>query len=130
MDEEIPPLVSAADWAKTPPEVRQAFLSLVDLVRELSAQVQDLRARLNQTSHNSSKPPSSDPPSAPPPPTPRVARGRKRGGQPGHADQQRPLLPEEQLDSIVALRPTTCWHCQAGLSAALPLTGPIWVYQI
>jgi len=130
MDEEIPPLVSAADWAKTPPEVRQAFVALVDLVRELSAQVQELRAQLKQTSHNSSKPPSSDPPFAPPPPTSRVARGRKRGAQPGHTDQQRPLLPEDQLDAIVALRPTRCAQCQATLAPDLPLSGPIWVYQI
>jgi transposase len=130
MDEEIPPLVSATDWAKTPPDVRQAFVSLVDMVRELSAQVQELRALLKQTSHNSSKPPSSDPPSAPPAPAPRVARGRKRGGQPGHPDQQRPLLPEDQLDAIVALRPTSCSHCQAALAPELPLSGPIWVYQI
>jgi transposase len=130
MDEEIPPLVSAADWAKTPPEVQQAFVSLVDLVRELSAQVQELRSQLKQTSHNSSKPPSSDPPAAPPPSTPRVARGRKRGGQPGHADQQRPLLPEDQLDAIVALRPTSCSHCQTVLAPELPRSGPIWVYQI
>src|SRR5690242_18901511 len=111
MQEEPPPLVSAADWAKTPPEVQRAFLSLVDLVRELSAQVQVLRAQLKQTSHNSSKSPSSDPPSAPPSPAPGVPRGRKRGAQPGHSDQQRPLLPEDQLDAIVALRPTSCLHC-------------------
>ena len=130
MDEEIPPLVSATDWAKTPPDVRQAFVSLVDLVRELSAQVQELRAQLKQTSHNSSKPPSSDPPSAPPAPAPRVTRGRTRGGQPGHPDQQRPLLPEDQLDAIVAVRPTSCSHCQAALAPELPLSGPIWVYQV
>src|SRR5215207_7324551 len=130
MQEEPPPLVSVADWAKTPPDVRQAFVSLVDLVRELSAQVQELRAQLKQTSHNSSKPPSSDPPSAPPAPAPRVARGRKRGGQPGHPDQQRPLLPEDQLDAIVAFRPTSCSHCQAALAPELPLSGPIWVYQV
>jgi transposase len=129
MQEEPPPLVSATDWAKTPPEVRHAFVTLVELVRELSAQVQELRAQLKQTSHNSSKPPSSDPPSAPPP-TPRAPRGRKRGAQPGHPDQQRPLLPEDQLDAIVALRPTSCSHCQAILAPDLPLCGPIWVYQI
>jgi transposase len=130
MDEEIPPLVSATDWAKTPPDVRQAFVALVDLVRELSAQLQEVRTQLKQTSHNSSKPPSSDPPSAPPPSPARVTRGRKRGGQPGHSNQQRPLLPEDQLDAIVALRPTGCSHCQAILSSDLPLSGPIWVYQI
>jgi transposase len=130
MDDEPPPLVSAADWAKTPPDVQLAFLSLVDMVRDLSTQVLELRARLNQTSHNSSQPPCSDPPSAPPSPPMRVGRGRKRGAQPGHSDQQRPLLSEDQLDAIVALRPTTGSHSQASLSADLPLSGPIYVYQI
>jgi hypothetical protein len=42
-DDEIPPLVSAADWAQTPPHVRDAFLSLVAMVRELSARVKERR---------------------------------------------------------------------------------------
>ena len=130
MHDEPPPLVSAADWANTPPDVQLAFLSLVDMVRQLSAELQELRARLNQTSHNSSKPPSSDPPSAPPPPTPRVPRGRPRGAQAGHPDQQRPFLPEDQLDEIVPLRPSSCPHCQTELSADLPLCGQIWATQI
>jgi transposase len=130
MDDEPPPLVSAADWAQTPPDVQLAFLSLVDMVRDLSAQVLELRARLNQTSHNSSKPPSSDPPSAPPAPPARVPRGRKRGGQTGHMDQQRPLVPPEQVDTIVPLRPTICPQCQTGLAADLPLTGSLWYCQI
>src|SRR5205085_2616363 len=130
MDDEPPPVVSAADWATTPSDVQLAFLSLVDMVRELSAQVLELRARLNHTSHNSAQPPSRDPPSTPPTSPARVARGRKRGAQPGHSDQQRPLLPEDQLDAVVALRPTNCSHCQASLSPDLPLSGPIWVYQI
>jgi len=107
MDDDPPPLVSAADWVQTPPAVQLAFLTLVDLVHDLSAQVQELRARLNQTSRNSSKPPSSDPPSAPPAPPARVPRARTRGAQKGHPDQQRPLLPPEQVDTIVPLRPTT-----------------------
>jgi hypothetical protein len=32
MDEETPPLVSATDWAQTPPDVQVAFLALVDMV--------------------------------------------------------------------------------------------------
>lgn len=129
MDDAPPPLVSAADWAQTPPDVQLAFLTLVDLVRELSARVQDLEQRLKQTSRNTSKPPSSDPPSTPPPP-PRTPRGRLRGGQPGHADQQRPLLPTDQVDTIVPLRPTVCTHCQTPLAADLPISGPVWYCQV
>jgi transposase len=128
-DDDIPPLVSAVDWARTPPDVQAAFLSLVEMVRALSVRVKELEAQLKQTSRNTSKPPSSDPPSAPPAPA-RVPRGKPKGAQPGHPDQQRPLLPEDQLDAIVPLRPTTCSHCQAPLSADLPLAGPLAVYQI
>ena len=129
-DEAPPPLVSAADWAKTPPEVQTAFLTLVDMVRDLSAQVQALRAQVQQTSRNSSKPPSSDPPSAPAPPAARVPRGRKAGAQSGHPDQQRPLLPPEQVDTIVPLRPTCCPTCQIPLTLDLPLIGPTWYAQV
>jgi transposase len=124
-----PPLVSAEDWAKTPPDVQLAFLTLVDLVRDLSARVLELETRLKQTSRNTSKPPSSDPPSAAPPP-PRTPRGRKRGGQPGHADQQRPLVPSDQVNMIVPLRPTVCLQCQTPLAADLPLSGPVWYCQV
>lgn len=129
-DDDAPPLVSAEDWAQTPPDVQLAFLSLVDMVRALSTEVQELRARLNQTSRNSSKPPSSDPPSAPPSPSPRVGGGRKAGAQPGHGDQQRPLLPPEQVDTIVPLRPTTCPTCQTALARDLPLSGPTYFCQV
>lgn len=129
MDDAAPPLVSAADWAQTPPDVQLAFLTLVDLMRELSTRVQDLEQRLKQTSRNTSKPPSSDPPSAPPP-APRPPRGRSRGGQPGHAEQQRPLVPSDQVDTVVPLRPTTCAHCQTPMAPDLPLSGPIWYCQV
>jgi transposase len=82
MPDDLPPLVSAEDWAQTPPDVRTAYLTLVDMVRELSMRLQELEARLKQTSRNTSKPPSSDPPSSPPPP-PRVPRGKPKGAQPG-----------------------------------------------
>jgi transposase len=121
MDEQddIPPLVSAADWALTPPDVRTAFLSLVQMVRELSARVRELEAQLKLTSRNSSKPPSSDPPSAPPTP-PRVHRGKPKGAQVGHADQQRPLLPPDQVDEMVVCQPDLCPQCQTALPADLP----------
>jgi transposase len=129
MQEERPPLVSAADWAKTPPSVRAAYLELVQMVRDLSVEVQELRARVNQTSRNSSKPPSSDPPSAPPSPT-RVPRGRQRGAQQGHTPQQRPLVPPDQVDEIVVLRPTLCPVCHTTLPPSLPDALPIERHQV
>src|SRR3954447_6810762 len=77
----------------------------------LHERVQELEARLGQTSANSSRPPSTDPPQAPakhrPPPS-----GRKRGGQPGHRGACRGLLPAEQVDDIVALVPARCRYCE------------------
>lgn len=82
-----------ADWQTTPASVPAVVRALVQVVQEIQGQhqaaltriaaleqeVADLRARLNQHSQNSSKPPLSDPPSAPPRPA-RVPRGRKAGG--------------------------------------------------
>jgi len=98
-------------------EVRQ-FLAL--LVAKLAA----VEVRLNQTSQNSSKPPSSDPPSAParPAKTPR-GKPKTKGAQPGHPDQQRDLLPEAKVDTIIPLRPSSCSHCQAALPQNLAPIG-------
>src|SRR3982751_903618 len=72
-----------------------------ELIRQLQQQLADAQAKLNTNSSNSSLPPSSDrfhgkrrPPA--PPEQPR----KKRGGQPGHPRQQRPLVPPEQLRQI------------------------------
>jgi transposase len=137
MDDEILPLnISPEDWARTPPAVQVAIMSLVDMVRALSAEVQaqraeikELRARLGQSSHNSSKPPSSDPPDAPPKP-PRTPRGKPKGAQKGHPDQQRPLVPPEQVDQIVSVRPTQCPGCQHTLAPDLPDAAPVRRRQI
>lgn len=82
----------------------------------LEARVAELEARLGQNSQNSSRPPSSDPPS--------VARarrppsGRKPGGQPGHEGHQRMLLPAEQVDAIVPVKPRRCRRCGGRLVGA------------
>ncbi len=129
MPDEPPPLVSAADWANTPPAVREAFLTVVDMVRQLSVEVQQLRVRVNQTSKNSSKPPSSDPPDRPPPPA-RRASARKQGAQPGHPDQQRPLLPPDQVHEIITLQPSACPVCQTTLPPDLPDVSPVIRSQV
>jgi transposase len=118
--------ISSEDWAQTPETVRLALRSMFDIMqaqgqqlREFQQVIRDLQAKLGQTSQNSSKPPSADPPSAPPTP-PRVPRGRKVGGQPGHTGQQRPLVPPERVDEAVELRPEQCPHCQTPFPAELP----------
>ena len=122
MAHEPPPVIAPDDWTATPPAVQSLVLELMAMVRQLSAEVQALRVRVNQTSRNSSKPPSSDPPSAPP--SARRSTGRKRGAQPGHADQQRPLLPPDQVHELVSLQPTTCSVCSVPLPSGLPDVAP------
>jgi transposase len=126
--------ISEQDWAATPPAVRTALLALQQQVRlmgirftayekqlaslreqlstvdDLKAEVAELRERLGQNSSNSSKPPSSDPPSYKPSPR-RVPKGRKRGGQPGHQGNTRRLLPAEEVDHLVELKPAACGGC-------------------
>ena len=118
--------ISDHDWAQTPPSVRLAMHSLLDIVRaqsaqigELQTQVRELQVKAGQNSRNSSKPPSSDPPSLPPPP-PHPARGRQAGGQPGHPGHHRPLVPPDQVDEIVALCPSQCPACATPLPRDLP----------
>ena len=111
MDDELPPPddIPAEEWATWPLAARV-------LVTRLLARVQVLEQRLNQTSQNSSKPPSSDPPSAPPRP-PKVPRGRKAGGQPGHAGHTR---ERREPDAIVPLHPSACPSCHTPLNPTLP----------
>lgn len=96
------------------------------LIAELRAQlvaqekrIRDLEARLNKNSQNSSRPPSSDPPGAPPRPK-KPPTGRSPGGQPGHEGHHRPLLPPDQVNQFVDLKPSHCGKCGHALSGQDP----------
>lgn len=93
------------------------------LIRALWAEVQRLRARLaelegRKTPQNSSLPPSTQHPHAKPKRN-RKSR-RKRGGQPGHAKHERPLIPTSQCDEVQALKPTACRRCGGPLQGSDP----------
>jgi transposase len=128
--------ISEEDWNQTPASVRAALMFLIqqnqrlenrcatyelqvqrleaelERLKKLELEVAELRERLGQNSQNSSKPPSSDPPSVPRP-NKHQPTGRKRGGQHGHQGHGRTLLPPEQVDRIVELRPVNCHRCGA-----------------
>jgi transposase len=117
-----PPL-PADVWIRLPPEARALVEALrADVgelqgqVRALRQQVEELQARLNQNSTNSSRPPSTDPPQAKRRP-PRSPSGRRPGGQPGHPRQQRPLLT---ADHIEVLKPAQCRRCGHALQGEDP----------
>jgi len=111
-EEQIPPGITAEDWAATPLAVQQWVVSLLETVVALQKRVAELEERVNQTSRNSSKPPSSDLPNAPPRPK-SPPSGRKAGGQPGHVGHGRSLKPVAQVKHVVVARPTACAACGA-----------------
>ena len=111
-EEQIPPGITAEDWAATPLAVQEWVVSLLETVVALQKRVAELEERVNQTSRNSSKPPSSDPPNAPPRPK-SPPSGRKAGGQPGHVGHGRSLKPVAQVKHVVVARPTACAACGA-----------------
>jgi transposase len=114
-----PPLPKVL-WDLIPATAQAALLVLFDNlqteVADLRQQVADLTARLDQNSHNSSRPPSSDAPSVKRPP-PREPSRRKRGAQPGHEFHHRPLLP---ADEEVPCKPTACRRCGKTLVGSDP----------
>src|SRR5438132_2515522 len=119
-------------WERTPPAIRTYIetlegqvQTLTSMVHTLQEQVRTLEERLNQTSRNSSRPPSSDPPQPVRPRRPRSKR--RRGGQPGHPGHTRTLIPVEEVDEVVVLKPEQCTHCHAPLSGDDPKP---WRHQV
>lgn len=96
--------------ARQPPEAQA-------IIRLLLAKIADLEARLNRTPRNSSRPPSTQHPHARPVKPPTKSK-KKRGGQPGHPRHERPLIPTEQCDEVVPLKPTECRRCGTKLSGS------------
>ena len=106
--------------ARQPPEAQA-------IIRALLAKIEELQDRLNQSPRNSSLPPSTEHPHAKPPGRKPQAT-RHRGGQPGHPRHERPLLPTEQCDDVIPLKPATCRRCGRELSGedAEPLRHQVW----
>jgi len=118
----VPP-IAVELWNQIPPAARAAVLSLVQRyerrLQALQQHVDELRQRLNQNSTNSSRPPSSDSPHVKRRP-PKPSAGRQRGGQPGHARQQRPLVPPEQIKQAISVKPPACRQCGQALHGEDP----------
>lgn len=91
-------------------ELQPQVAALVAANAELASKVQELSARLNKDSHNSSKPPSSDGYTKPPkPPNLRGKSEKKSGGQTGHAGCT--LERVAKPDYHVVHAPKTCGSC-------------------
>jgi len=82
---------------------------LRSVVASLTAEIKELKAKLNKTSKNSNKPPSSDGPKKGAPKNSRVPSGKPSGGQPGHKGVTKELNPAP--DAVVELKPITVCEC-------------------
>jgi len=111
--ERTPPIPSEL-WEQIPPHVQAVLWVVLDRyearIASLEAEVTELKARLNQSSQNSSKPPSSDGPHVKRKP-PRPVSGRTQGGQPGHRAHHHTLVPVEQVNEVMVCTPTHCRRC-------------------
>ena len=90
---------------------------LKDRILQLETRLQEVEARLNQNSRNSSKPPSSDM-FRPSPKSLRESSGRHPGGQVGHLGNT--LKPVDKPNHIVQHRVECCMGCQHPLTDQEP----------
>ena len=127
-----PPAFPHEGWERIPAEAQAYIRALEARVEALEAIVQALQEhnralqeQLTQTSRNSSRPPSSDPPQHARPHRPRSTR--RRGGQPGHTGHTRTLIPVEDVDEVVVLKPEQCPRCHALLRGEDPTP---WRHQV
>src|SRR5436305_3032979 len=120
---QIPPQVLLS-WPKEAQEFIATLQTLLEkqqaLLTDQQAQINELTARLNQNSQNSDKPPSQDPPWQRPPKKEADPNKKPKGGQVGHSRHLRQLVPLEQVDEVVEVRPTLCVNhrCAAPLRAS------------
>ena len=100
---------------------------LRSVVEYYEHRIAELEANLNKSPQNSSLPPSTQHPHAKPPST-KPKSNKKRGGQPGHAKHERPLLPTDQCDDVQTLKPEQCRRCGMTLVGmdAEPCGTKIW----
>ena len=104
-------------WERIPPEAQAYIRALEARVAMLEVTVQQLRAQLQQDSRPSSRPPSSDSPQALAKRPRREPTGRRPGGHPGHT---RVLVPVEEVDVVVPVKPERCSHCHHAWQGADP----------
>lgn len=124
-----PPLPSEI-WERTPREAQEYILALEARVAALEASVQELRERLRQDSRTSSRPPSSDALHSQQQRPRRPPSGRRPGGQPGHRGQTRTLMPVDEVDVVVPLKPAFCARCHQPLAGEDPQPQRHQVFEI
>jgi transposase len=121
-------VVSEERIARQSPEAQAIIRGLLGRIAKLETELEELRRQVKgKTPQNSSLPPSTQHPHARPEPGKRKSKNR-RGGQPGHAKHQRPLIPTEDCDEVKTLKPKECRRCLGKLSGndPAPLRHQVW----
>lgn len=109
--------------ARQPAEAQTVIRLLLAQLAEMDTELKALK----KTPQNSSLPPSTQHPQAKPAP-PKTKSPQKRGGQPGHARCERPLIPSVECARVVACQAVSCRRCGRGLSGRdpAPLRHQVW----
>ena len=111
-----------------PPELGAEMTPAVRaFVEQLLRRIAALEVQVGQTPQNSSLPPSTQHPHAKPP-SGLPKSSKPRGGQPGHRQHERTLIPAEQCDQVIPYQPATCRGCGAKLKGhdLEPLRHQVW----
>jgi transposase len=107
------PLVTEDLIARQTPEAQAIIRLLLARIAEQDRRIAALEAEvaaLKKTPRNSSLPPSSVHPHAKPAPR-KDPSGKKPGGQPGHPKHERALIPTDQCQAVVTVKPESCRRC-------------------
>jgi transposase len=114
-----PPPVTPEQIAALPPEFRALLQAVIDHYERRIAALEAEIAALKKTPRNSSLPPSTEHPHAKPAPQ-KTKSGKKPGGQPGHAKHERALIPTDQCQTVITVKPETCRGCGESLTGDDP----------
>jgi transposase len=120
--------VTAEQIAALPPEFRALLQAVIDHYEKRIAALEAEIAALKKSPRNSSLPPSTEHPHAKPASEKKRHGGRKRGGQPGHPKHERALIPAEQCQAVVTVKPESCRRCGEPLAGNDPqaLRHQVW----
>lgn len=121
--------ISPEQLAALPPDFRALLEAVIDHYERRIAALEAELAGLRKTPQNSSLPPSTQHPHAKPVKAKPLAN-KKRGGQPGHPKHERPLIPSDECDEVVPLKPTECRRCGTKLAGDDPEPWRHQVYEL
>lgn len=124
---QLPPPITPEEMSALPPEFQALLRVVIDHFERRIAALEAELAAAKKTPRNSSLPPSTEHPHAKPAP-PRSSSGKKPGGQPGHPKHERALIPPEQCQAVVPVKPKVCRRCGEALAGddPQPLRHQVW----